>query len=54
MKTYLLRNDTIQHKERLALERFYKKLRGRDVPYAEILHTLQREKFEEVSGSLRA
>lgn len=44
MKPYLLRNDNIQHQERLALERWYKKKRGRTVPYSEILHELQHEK----------
>lgn len=53
MKPYLLRNDIIQHKERLALERWYKKLRGRNVPYAEILHELQHEKFLSLNRSPR-
>lgn len=49
MKPYLLRNDKVQHQERLKLERFYRKLRGRTVPYAEILHELQREKVDSLN-----
>ena len=45
MKPYLLENDNIQHQERLALEKWYAKQRGRRVPYKEILHELQHDKF---------
>lgn len=44
MKTYLIRNDNLQHKDRLTLEQWYENQRGRTVPYSEILHELQREK----------
>lgn len=50
MKPYLLRNDDLQHKDRLTLERWYKKKAGRTVPYAEILHDLQREKVLSISS----
>lgn len=43
MKPYLLRNDDEQDEYRQKLVAFYQKKRGRPVPYAEVLHDLQRE-----------
>lgn len=46
---YLLRNNDRQHAERLFLEAWYSKQRGRRVSYSEILHELQHEECLRIS-----
>jgi arginyl-tRNA synthetase len=46
MKPYLLRNDNVQHEERLFLEQKFSERHGRPVTYKEILHELQRREVE--------
>lgn len=49
MKPYLLRNDKVQHRQRLQLEVWYAKRHGRRVAFKDILHELMAEKVAAIS-----